>query len=428
MALTLPGAIHDVCSAVHPLAVASPFFRQLPLAEHGLEWVHPAAAVAHPFDDAPAALITRDLEATAMDLDADRDAYRRLFAPLVSAWPSLLPNLLGPLWPLRRTVMLARFGQTALRAASQFIRSQFVTPRGRGLLAGLAAHGMLPLTRTPSMSFALVLGAAAHVAGWPFPRGGAQRLADALASYLRALGGEIRTDAPVRSLDELEPSRAVLLDLTPVQVLRLGGAELPPRVRRGYATYRYGPGVCKVDWLIEGGIPWADPRCASAGTVHIGPTLDEIVAAEAAPWRAEHAERPFVLVAQPSAFDATRAPAGRQAVWAYCHTPHNSAFDVHDRIERQIERMAPGFTDRIVARHVMTAREMESHNPNLVGGDIGGGANTLIQLFARPFSVRDPYRTGIAGVYLCSASTPPGGGVHGMCGHHAALAALADDP
>ncbi|HUF30575.1 MAG TPA: NAD(P)/FAD-dependent oxidoreductase [Gemmatimonadaceae bacterium] len=427
MALTLPGAVHDVCSAVHPLAIGSPFFRTLPLPEFGLEWVHAGVPLAHPFDDTPAAVLARDVDETAAGFGTDADAYRALVGPLLSDWPVLAPAILQPLRIPRHPLVMARFGMSALRAAAPLVRSRFHTPGARGLLAGLAAHSMLPLGRIPTMAIALVLAVAGHAEGWPFPRGGAQRLAEALAAYLRSKGGEIITGAPVASLAELEPARAVLLDVTPAQLVRIAGDALPSRARRALLRYRYGPGVCKVDWLIEGPIPWSDTRCARAGTVHLGGTLDEIVVAEDAPWRGEHAERPFVLLTQPSVFDPSRAPNGRQAVWAYCHTPHGSTTDVHARIEAQVERFAPGFRDRVVARHVMTAGELEAHNPNLVGGDVGGGANTLLQLFRRPTSAWHPYRTAIPHVYLCSASTPPGGGVHGMCGHHAALAVLRDD-
>ena len=427
MALTLPGAVHDVCSAVHPLAVGSPFLRTLPLGKFGLEWIHADVPLAHPFDDMPTAFLARDVGETAAGLGNDGDAYRALVEPLVGDWPKLAPAILRPLGIPRHPLVMARFGIAALRAAAPYVRSRFETLVARGLWAGLAAHGMMPLGRMPTMAIALVLAVAAHAEGWPFPRGGAQRLSDALAAYLRSLGGEIVTGAPVESLDDLQPARTVLLDVTPAQLVRIAGDTLPHRARRALQRYRYGPGVCKVDWLIEGPIPWSDPRCARAGTVHLGGTLDEIVASESAPWRGEHAERPFVLLAQPSAFDASRAPEGRHAIWAYCHAPHGSTTDVHSRIETQVERFAPGFRDRIVARHVMTAGDLEAHNPNLVGGDIGGGANTLLQLFRRPTSMLHPYRTAIPNVYLCSASTPPGGGVHGMCGHHAALAVLRDD-
>ena len=426
MALTLPGAVHDVCSAVHPLGIGSPFLRTLPLHQYGLEWVHPEVPLAHPLDDAPAALLARDLDETADGLGDDSHAYRTLLGPLVADWDAIAPDVLGPLRPWNRSWRLARFGAAALRAAAPFIRSRFTTPGARALFAGLAAHSLLPLERSPSMGVALVLGITAHVVGWPFPRGGAVRLADALAAHLRALGGEIHTNREITSLGELEPSRVVLLDVTPTQFLRMAGEALPPSARRSLEAFRHGPGSCKVDWLIEGSVPWSDPRCARAGTVHLGGTLEEIAAAERAPWRGEHHERPFVLLSQPSQFDPTRAPEGRQAVWAYCHVPNASATDARARIEAQVERYAPGFRDRIVARHVMTARDLEVHNPNLVGGDVGGGANTISQLFSRPTSLRQPYRTALPGVYLCSASTPPGGGVHGMCGHNAALAALRD--
>jgi phytoene dehydrogenase-like protein len=426
-ALTLPGFVHDVCSAVHPLGVGSPFFRSLPLADYGLEWIQPSAPLAHPLDDGTAVMLERSVAETAGGLGPDAAAYRRLIEPLVRDWDRIAHDVLGPLGPLRpprHPAALARFGLSAIRSASGLAERKFTGERARALFAGIAAHGMLPLDRSPSAAFGLVLGMAGHAVGWPIPRGGSQRLADALAAYLRALGGAIVTGTEVRSLDELPAARAVLCDLTPRQLLRLAGDRLPGGYRRQLEGYRYGPGVCKVDWALDGPIPWRAKECGRAATVHVGGTLEEIATSEQAPWEGHLAERPYVLVTQPSLFDATRAPEGKHTAWAYCHVPHGSAGDMTERIEAQIEGVAPGFRDRILARHTMTAPAMERYNANYVGGDINGGVQDLHQLFTRPTARRVPYSTPVHGLYLCSSSTPPGGGVHGMCGYFAARSAL----
>jgi len=422
--LTLPGFVHDVCSAIHPLGVASPFFRTLPLAEHGVEWIEPPAALAHPFDDGTAVLLERSPEAAAPDLGADDERWRRLFAPLVRDAEPLLEDLLGPLHVPAHPIALARFGARAAPPATTLARLSFRGEKARGVFAGLAAHSMLRLDRPPSAAFGLTLGLLAHAVGWPFPRGGSQRVSDALASYLRALGGEIETGRRVESIAELGDARAVLLDVTPRGLLDLAGDRLPDRYRRGLERYRYGPGVFKLDWALAGPIPWRAEECAQAATVHLGASLEEIVASEAAPGRGEITERPYVLLAQQSLFDPTRAPAGQQAAWAYCHVPNGSTVDMTERIEAQVERFAPGFRERILARSALGPAEIERYNANYVGGDINAGAATLSQLFTRPVARVSPYTTPLSGVFLCSASTPPGGGVHGMCGYHAAQAAL----
>lgn len=424
-ALTLPGYRHDLCSAIHPMAMASPFFRELPLAEHGLEWVEPPAAVAHPLDDGPAVLLERSVEETASSLGVDGAAYQELLAPWVAAWPKLERALLGPLRVpgLSTLPPLARFGMLAVRSADGLAR-RFRDGRSKALVAGLAAHSVLPLERAASAAVALVLGVAGHRGGWPLPRGGADRIAAALIGYLQELGGEVRCGHWVRSLDELPPAKAVLLDLTPRQVLSLSGAALPNGYRRRLARYRYGPGVFKLDLAIEGAIPWSDPGCARAATVHLGGSFAEIAAAERAVWAGEHPQRPFVLLAQAGLFDASRAPRGHQAVWAYCHVPHGSTRDCTSEIELQIERFAPGFRERILARRASTTADLEARNPNLVGGDLAGGVTDLRQILARPITGATPYATPVRGLYLCSSSTPPGGGVHGMCGYHAATLAL----
>ena len=424
-ALTLPGFLHDTCSAIHPLGVASPFFRTVPLAEHGVEWIHPPAPLAHPLDDGTAVVLERSLEQTAAGLDrGDGDAWRRLLGPFVESADALLDGILAPPFPPRQPLVMARFGPKAIRSASSLARSKFAGERARALFAGNAAHAMLPLDAAASASFGLVLAMLGHAVGWPLPRGGSQTVADALASYLRSLGGEIETGRQVESLDELAGTKTVLLDVTPRQFLALAGDRLPARYRRALERYRYGPGVHKVDYALSGPVPWRAPECARAATVHVGGTLDEIAAAEKDVSRGRHPERPYVLVAQQSLFDSTRAPEGRHTLWAYTHVPNGSTEDVTDRIEAQLERFAPGFRDLVLERNVLGPAALEARNPNYVGGDINGGSADLRQLFARPVARPVPYRTPLDGVYLCSASTPPGGGVHGMCGANAARAAL----
>ena len=422
--LTLPGVVHDVCAAVHPLGAGSPFFQTLPLREHGLEWVHPDALLAHPLDDGSAAVLERSVDATAAGLGSDGAGYRRLLTPFAEHWTRLAADVLAPLhWP-RHPLLFARFGLRGLRSAVGLARATFRGEPARALFGGIAAHSGVALDRSPSASFGLVLTAAGHAAGWPFVGGGSQRLADALAAHLRSLGGEIATSAPVTSVDDLPRARAVVLDLTPRQILRIAGSRLPKRYRRALARYRYGPGVFKVDWALDGPIPWNCPTCLRAGTVHLGGTLDEIVAAERAVAEGRHAERPFVLLGQPSLFDRSRAPAGTHVAWAYCHVPNGSVVDMTSRIEEQVERFARGFRERILARHAMSPAELERHDANLVGGDISAGAMNLRQLFFRPAVRRVPYATPDKRLFVCSASTPPGGAVHGMCGYWAATAVL----
>ena len=423
-ALTLPGFVHDVCSAVYPMTVASPFLRTLPLKEHGLEWVQPPTPFAHPLDGGTAATLERSVDATAERLGPDARAYRRLMGPLTDRAESLFADLLGPFRIPRHPLTAMRFGWPAIRSGRGLAEAYFTTEPARAIFAGLAAHAVLPLESRPGAAIALMLGLAGHAAGWPIAAGGAQRVADALASYLRSLGGEIETGRPVRALGELPESRAVLLDLTPRQVLSIAGDRLPRGYRRRLSRYRYGPGIFKVDWALSAPIPWAASECRSTATVHVGGRLDEVARSERAAFAGEHAERPFVLLAQPSLFDPSRAPAGRHTAWAYCHVPHGSTTDMTDRIEAQVERFAPGFRDVILARHTMNTAEVERHNPNNVGGDIGGGVADLWQLFTRPVMRLDPYSTPARGLYLCSSSTPPGGGVHGMCGYFAARSVL----
>ena len=422
--LTLPGFIHDVCAAVHPLAVSSPIFRSLPLAEHGLEWVQPPAALAHPLDDGTAAMLERSLDATATALGAGGREWRRLMGPFVRQWEALADDVLAP--PLRfpqHPLLMARFGLQAVLPASRVAR-RLQGPHARALFAGNAAHSFLSLDAPGSAAFGLLLSVTGHAVGWPIVRGGSQRLADALVGCLRSFGGEVIVDAPVRRLDEVREARIVMLDLGPHQVARLAGEALPARYRRALLRYRYGAAAYKVDWALDGPVPWTARECARAATVHLCGTVEEIEASEAAHECGILHERPFVLFVQPTLFDDSRAPAGKHTAWAYCHVPNGWPGDVTGHIERQVERFAPGFRDRILARSVITPADLERRNANLIGGDINGGRMDLRQVFARPVARLDPYRTPLRGVYLCSASTPPGGGVHGMGGYHAAQAAL----
>ena len=413
--LTLPGFVHDVCSAVHPMAACSPVFGGFPLALHGLEWIHSEAPLAHPLDDGSAVMLERSIEVTASNLGGDGRAWTRVFGPLAGAWRSLRHDILAPAlrvpaFPIR----MARFGLDAFRPAAPFARSKFAGPRAQALFAGMAAHAVLPLEEPLSAAFGLVLGAIGHAVGWPIPRGGAQRIAGALAAYLASLGGKIVTNSPITSLPD---APLVLCDVTPRQYVALAGTRLPDEFRRTLESYRYGPGAFKMDWALDGPIPWRALECARAATVHLGGTLEEIAA-----WESGFEGAPFVILAQPSLFDATRAPAGKHTAWAYCHVPNGSKKDMTEAIEAQIERFAPGFRGRILARSVLDPAALEARNPNLVGGDVGGGAIDWRQFFFRP-SPR-LYGTPLAGVYLCSSSTPPGGGVHGMCGYHAVQRAL----
>ncbi|HEU5083289.1 MAG TPA: NAD(P)/FAD-dependent oxidoreductase [Acidimicrobiales bacterium] len=422
--LTRPGFRHDVCSAVHPLAAGSPFLRSVPLAAHGCELVHPELPLVHPLDGGRAGVLHRDLHATVAAAGADGSAWAALFGPLVHRWDQLEPAVLGPLLRVpRHPLTLARFGIHAVLPAS-WAASRFDTDEVRGVFAGIAGHSFLPLEHALSTSFALVLGALAHTRGWPVVRGGSQALADALVAHLRELGGTVVTGCRVRSLAELPPHRAVVADVTPRQLAALAGDALDGRARRRLLRFRPGPGACKVDYALAGPVPWANADARRAGTLHLGGTLEEIAAAERTVARGGHAERPYVLVSQPSIVDGTRAPEGHHVLWAYCHVPNGSTLDVSERITDQIERFAPGFRDLVLDRHVLTAADLARYNPTYVGGDISAGSHAGTQLVLRPWPALDPYRTPVEGVFLCSASTPPGGGVHGMCGHHAARSVL----
>ncbi|CAN5896534.1 NAD(P)/FAD-dependent oxidoreductase [soil metagenome] len=423
--LTLPGFKHDVGSAIHPFGAGSPFFRTLPLTHHGLTWVQPDAPLAHPLDDG-VVMLEHSLEATCRALGADAQTYDALLRPLVRDWERLVSDFMGPLLRVPdHPLLLARFGVRALPPVT-LLNRLFREERTRALFAGNAAHAMLPLESAATSAIALVFGMLGHTVGWPFPQGGAASLAAALTSLFRALGGEVHTGVQVESLRDVPDANIVMLDLSAKQLLKVAGDALPPRYRGWLERYRLGPGIFKVDYALDGPAPWRDPRCATAAIVHLGGSAAEIAAAERMVARGELPERPFVLVAQHSPFDATRAPAGKQTLWAYCHVPNGSDTDMTGPIEAQLERFAPGFRERVLARHTMNATQTERYNPNYVGGDINGGAATLWQLVVRPAPRLLPYRTPRRGVYLCSASTPPSGGVHGMGGYHAAKTALKD--
>jgi phytoene dehydrogenase-like protein len=420
--LTLPGFIHDVCSAVHPLAFSSPVFASMPLAEHGLEWVQPPLPVAHPLDGGRAVAVEISIPGTAARLGEDAAVYRRVLTPLAASWRKLLEDILSPPHVPLHPLVLARFGCLAPWPAARVARLLFREEPARALFAGMAAHSMLPLEMPGSGAFGWILTMAAH-SGWPIARGGSQQIANALVSYLESLGGKVHSGQEVRSLRDLPTNSIILCDLTPRQLLRIAADRLPDSYCRKLERYRYGPGVFKIDWALSSPIPWRNSDCERAGTIHLGGNLDEIAASEKAAWYGHSCDRPFVLLTQPSLFDSSRAPPGKHT-WAYCHVPNSSTRDMASRIEAQVERFAPGFAGTILARHTMSAAQLEAHNANLIGGDIGGGANTLKQIFLRPTANR--YRTRCRGLFLCSSSTPPGAGVHGMCGYHAAKAALRD--
>jgi phytoene dehydrogenase-like protein len=421
--LTLPGFANDVCSAVHPMGALSPFFRTLPLEDHGLRWIFPRASVAHPLDDQPAVLLHRSLEQTAAGLEVDAATYRRLLAPLLGDPRGLLEDALAPLRMPRHPLLMLRFGIRGIRSATGLAR-RFKGVRARAMLAGCAGHSILPLDRSLTGAVALMFLLCGHVQEWPVAEGGSHCITRALASFFSSLGGRIETGAAVRSLADLPAARIYLFDTSPAGLSSIAGPVLPARYVRRLGRFRYGPGIFKLDWALDGSIPWRDPRCLEASTVHLGGTLEEIAASEAAVWRGEHAERPYVLACQQSEIDPSRAPLGMQTGWAYCHVPAGSTADMTATIERQVERFAPGFSARILARHVTTTADLERHNPNYVGGAILGGVTDLFQLFTRPVARFNPYSTPNPRVLICSASTPPGGGVHGMCGYHAARTAL----
>lgn len=424
--LTLPGFHHDVCSAVHPLLRASPFFQRTDLAGRGLTLLTPRVAFAHPLDGGRAAGVAGSVAETAAELGADAAAYRRMFSSLVRQADGILPNFLAPLRSIPSSpIATALFGLKGLWPA-EHVAAKFRTDEARAILAGATAHSMLSFTALLSGAYGLLFTTLAHALGWPVVEGGSGRVVDALIAELESLDGRVVTGQWVRTLHDLPPARATVLDVTPRQLIALAGDRLPPRYRRGLERFRYGPGVCKVDWALDGPVPWQSPICREAVTLHVGGTFAEVAQSEADVLASRHAERPFCLVTQPCVVDPSRAPAGKHTLWGYCHVPNGSSVDMRERIEAQIERFAPGFRDLILAQVTTTASGVEAHNPSYVGGDISAGAATLKQTIFRPTVQWNPYRTGIKGVYLCSGSTPPGGGVHGMCGEGAADTALHD--
>lgn len=423
--LTLPGFTHDICSAVHPMAARSPFFKSIPLAEHGLKFVTPEIAAAHPFDGGHAAALHTSIAATAATLGTDGPAYTRLMKSVTEAWPLIAKDALGPLQFPSKPFTMAGFGIKALPSAWNFAK-MFSQKEARGLWAGMAAHAIQPLTNLSTSAIGLVLMANGHLGGWPVPLGGSVSIANAMSSYYLSLGGEIQTNFHVSSLDQLPSAKAVLFDVTPRQLLQIAGHKFSSLYRWQMERYRYGMGVFKVDWALDAPVPFTAEACRRAGTIHLGATIEEIAAAEKQSSEGKIPERPFVLLAQQSLFDPSRAPEGKHTVWAYCHVPHGSKVDMTTAIENQVERFAPGFKERILAKQTMNAMEMEAYNPNYIGGDINGGIQDVRQLFTRPVLRRSPYTTSAKGIYICSSSTPPGGGVHGMCGYHAAKKALKD--
>lgn len=423
MELTLPGFTHDVCSAIHPMGIASPFFRSLPLHEHGLEWIHAPHPLAHPFDDGTAVTMERNLDAQCAAMGKDGKMYKKFMQPFLPRLNTIFEQVLGPLKAPRTPLLLAKFGMRSLHSAKT-ISHRFQTPEARALIAGLAAHSVLPLEQTFSAGIALALGLTLHGEGWPLPRGGSQQITWALIRYLQSLGGEVVTGIRVTALSQLPKAKNILFDTSPRTLIEIAGDRFRESYKKKIRAVQYGPSVFKLDWALDAPIPWTAEGCRSASTIHVGGTFAEIAQSERDAWQNRMNDRPFLIVTQPSLFDDTRAPHGKHTAWAYCHVPHGSEEDMTDVIEEQIERFAPGFKKIILARSIMTPADVEAHNANNVGGDITGGVMNLRQLFKRPTSIFNPYNTPDPHLFLCSSSTPPGGGVHGMCGHHAALAAL----
>ena len=422
--LTLPGFKHDVCSAIHPLAVASPFLRDLPLEDFGLRFVHPGIPLGHPLEDGSAAVLDRSIAESVESFELDARAYRKLLSDLSARADDLIADVLRPVRVPRHPLLLARFAKVGMKSVVDLATSRFETNQARGMFAGMGAHSMLRLEQRFTAGVALLLALLGHSVGWPIPVGGSQAIATAMTGYLESLGGRVRTGVEVTDVDDVEASRAVVFDVTPRQLDRIAGRRLSRRYRRGLGKFRYGPGVFKVDLALDGPIPWKAEACERAGTVHVGGSLPEIASAEASVGDGRHPERPFLLVGQQSLFDETRAPEGKHTVWAYCHVPSGSTVDMTERIEAQIERFAPGFRDRIIGRHTFDAAQMEGYNANYVGGDINGGMQDLRQHFLRPMPRLAPYSTSDKRIYICSSSTPPGGGVHGLCGYFAARSLL----
>ena len=427
MELTLPGFTHDICSAIHPLTIASPFFKTLPLDKFGLEFVQPGASLAHPLDDGTAVLLKKSIEETAANLGADSENYQKLIKHLAGKFDELAPDILAPLRIPDHPFLLAGFGLKAFRSAQQLADSYFKEARARAMFAGNAAHSMIPLEDIPSAAFGLVLLLTAHAVGWGFPKGGAKNISKALGDYFLSLGGKIETNHLVENVDELPQSRAILFDITPRQILKIAGHRLPENYKKRLETFKYGSGVFKMDFALSAPVPWKSKECFEAATVHLGGTFEEIAASEREHEQGKFSEKPFVLLAQHTLFDAARAPEGKHTAWAYCHVPNGAVFDMTGAIENQIERFAPGFRDCILAKAIKNPAQIENYNANYIGGDINGGAGNLSQLFTRPVVKINPYAMPTKGFYICSSSTPPGGGVHGMCGYHAAKSALKNE-
>ncbi|MHA4844897.1 phytoene desaturase family protein [Flavitalea antarctica] len=423
--LTLPGFRHDICSAIHPMAANSPFFRSLPLEQFGLKFIYPGIAAAHPLDDGTAAVLKHSLQETSDLLDVDKPAYRSLVAPIVNDWPKIEDDVLAPFHFPGHPIRMAAFGLKAIQPAT-LLAKRFKTEKARSLFAGMAAHSILPLDQVATSAIGLVMLASAHIKGWPIPAGGSQSLADALAAHFLSLGGKIEMNVYVKSLEQLPSSRAILFDVSPKQLLTIAGHKFNEQYTRQLSRYKYGMGVFKIDWALSSPVPFTNAACRDAGTLHLGGSYNEIVASEQSAWSGKESENPFVLLAQQSLFDSTRAPAGKHTAWAYCHVPNGSLKDMTTIIEKQVERFAPGFRDTILGRHTYNTAQLQEHNPNYIGGDINGGEFNIKQLFTRPALRISPYKTSAAGIYICSASTPPGGGVHGMCGYHAANKVLKD--
>jgi phytoene dehydrogenase-like protein len=422
--LTLPGFTHDICSAVHPLGIGSPFFQSLPLEKHGLQWIHPFIPLAHPFDDGMAAVLSKSIEATCKTLNGDASQYKKLIEPFVKNWDRLASDIFAPLHFPKHPILMTHFAYFALRSAHGLSSSLFKSKQAQAFFAGLSAHAIMPLTKPLTAAFGLILAILGHTVGWPFPQGGSQKIANALASFFLSLKGKIYTGVNVENLEDLPSTRVILCDLSPKQFLKIGKKHLPLKYYSQLEKYRYGPGVFKIDWALNAPIPWKAKECLQAGTIHIGGNFEEIVESEKKVWENKYTKKPYIILAQPSLFDPSRAPPTYHTAWGYCHVPNGSDRDMTEEIENQIERFAPNFKDCILARSTRTAKEMENYNPNYVGGDINGGVQDIYQLFTRPSKQLIPYSTPLKGVYLCSSSTPPGGGVHGMCGYYAALIAL----
>jgi phytoene dehydrogenase-like protein len=423
--LTMPGFIHDVCSAVHPLAVSSPFFKSISLEDYGLQFIHAPIAAAHPFQDGTAAALFRSIDETVTTLNGDGKAYRGLIEPLLSSWPELSEEIFGPFHFPRHPFAMARFGIKGLSSATHLVK-HFHSKEARALWGGMAAHSVQPLSNLATSAFGLVMILTGHASGWPIVKGGSNQIANALVNYFISLGGKVETNFHVQSLSQLPSADAFLFDVAPKQLLQIAGDKFSSFYKWQLKRYRYGMGVFKIDWALSEPIPFTSPLCKQAGTIHVGNTFEEIVASEQLTADGNHSEHPFVLLAQQSLFDPSRAPQGKQTAWAYCHVPNGSPIDMTERIENQVERFAPGFRDTIIARHTMNAQQVQQYNPNYVGGDINGGVIDITQLFSRPALRLSPYRTSANGIYICSSSTPPGGGVHGMCGYHAAMKAMKD--